>query len=405
MFQRIVGVVLAAALIVAFAAPGASALTAGPEFRVNTFITSDQWFPSVASWNDGSFVVVWQTTDQDGDGQGIYGRRYNAAGNPAGTEFRVNTKTEGDQLWPSVATLVDGGFVVVWNSFNGANSQVRAQRFNTAGTPIGQEFRANTTTAYFLFAAKVAALKDGGFVAVWTSIDQDGSGTGISGQRFDAAGRRAGAEFRVNTTTDNEQESPSVAVLGNGSFVVTWTSHRNNLAATDIHGQRFRADGKPLGPEFRVNTFRMGCQCSASVAALGEKDFVVTWSSLGQDGSGEGVYGQRYNAQGRAGAEFRVNGITAGDQGMPSVTGLGHGRFIVVYSNFNGSHTDIHSQRFRGGSALGPEFRVNTTRPDSQDLPVVAALGKGGFVVVWMADNQDGAGYGIYGRRYTNTTP
>src|SRR5437016_674183 len=63
------------------------------------------------------------------------------------------------------------------------------------------------------------------------------------------------------------------------------------------------------GPEFRVNTFTTGTQqlysaSPGSVAVDAAGDFVVAWSSLNQDGSGLGVYAQRYNAKGVAqGAE------------------------------------------------------------------------------------------------------
>ena len=51
------------------------------------------------------------------------------------------------------------------------------------------------------------------------------------------------------------------------------------------------------------------------MTALNDGGFVVTWSSNGQDGSGYGIYGQRYAADGTAvGSEFLINQITAGFQ-------------------------------------------------------------------------------------------
>ena len=44
----------------------------------------------------------------------------------------------------------------------------------------------------------------------------------------------------------------------------------------------------PVGPEFRVNTYTTGGQVVPSVAMDADGDFVVTWDSLGQDGSGSG---------------------------------------------------------------------------------------------------------------------
>ena len=48
----------------------------------------------------------------------------------------------------------------------------------------------------------------------------------------------------------------------------------------------------------------------------------------GEGGSGFGIYGQRYAANGaKAGGEFRVNATTAADQRQPAVAGLSGGGF------------------------------------------------------------------------------
>ena len=65
-----------------------------------------------------------------------------------------------------------------------------------------------------------------------------------------------------------------------------------------IYGQRYAADGAPVGDEFRANTYTYSDQIYSSVTALNDGGFVVTWSSYHQDGSGYGIYGQRYAADG-----------------------------------------------------------------------------------------------------------
>ena len=70
---------------------------------VNTFTTSNQNNPAVAIDADGDFVVTWQSSDQDGDGNGIYAQRYNASGVAQGSEFRVNTVTASYQSNSAVA--------------------------------------------------------------------------------------------------------------------------------------------------------------------------------------------------------------------------------------------------------------------------------------------------------------
>ena len=62
--------------------------------------------------------------------------------------------------------------------------------------------------------------------------------------------------------------------------------------------------------------------------------FVLTWQSSAHDGSGWGVYGQRYTAQGTAqGAEFQINSYTIDWQQDPSVTALSDGSFVVTWQS------------------------------------------------------------------------
>ena len=57
----------------------------------------------------GNFVVVWEDTNQrDGSGAAIFGQRYDAVGQPLGSEFQVNSYTTGAQGWPAVSVSPAG---------------------------------------------------------------------------------------------------------------------------------------------------------------------------------------------------------------------------------------------------------------------------------------------------------
>ena len=211
------------------------------EFPVNTYTHGRQGSPSVAALSDGGFVVTWYSGYQDGSGYGVYGQRYDQAGNSAGDEFPVNTYTDDSQFTPSVAALSDGGFVVTWTSreHNGAGSSVYGQRYDQEGNSVGDEFPVNTYTDSLQSSPSVAALSDGGFVVTWQSSGQDGSSYGVYGQRYDQAGNSVGDEFQVNTYTDRSQDSPSVVALSDGGFVVTWQSGDQDGSSYGVYGQLF----------------------------------------------------------------------------------------------------------------------------------------------------------------------
>src|SRR5205823_5453711 len=140
-------------------------------------------------------------------------------------------------------------------------------------------------------------------------------GSGVYAQRFNASGVAQGSEFLVNTTTSGDQTSPTVAMDNSGNFVIAWASSGQDGDGCGVYAQHFNAAGVAQGGEFRVNSTTAGDQSASSVAMDGNGNFLVTWASQGQDGDGSGVYAQQFDGTGAAlGTEFRVNTASAGDQ-------------------------------------------------------------------------------------------
>ena len=384
----------------------------GPEFRINTYVTSAQSRPAVAADPAGQFVVVWDSAIQDGSSLGVFGQRFAISGPPLGPEFRVNTSTTDIQESPSVAADSAGNFVVAWTSsggYGGVPADVFGQRYASDGTPLGPEFRINTYTTSAQNTPRIAADSAGNFVVVWTSQGQDGPDLGIFGQRFASSGAPLGPEFRVNTYTTANQYIPAVASDSAGNFVVAWTNSGGGGPPADVSGQRYASNGTPLGPEFRINTYTTNVQNRPSVAASAG-NFVVVWNSQGQDGSNLGVFGQRVASSGvPLGPEFRVNTYTTAYQDSPSVATDAAGNFVVAWANsggYGGVPSDLFGQRYASdGTPLGSEFRVNTFTTSAQNRPAVAAHAAGNFVIVWDSYGQDGSSTGIFGQRYSPIVP
>jgi hypothetical protein len=164
-------------------------------------------------------------------------------------------------------------------------------------------------------------------------------------------------------------------------------------------------DAQPVGSEFQVNTYTTASQevsLGRAVAADPNGNFVVVWHSRsGQDGSGAGVFGQRYDSSGMPqGGEFRVNSYTPNNQWWASVASQPGGDFIVVWSGYRGAgRDDIFGQRYDGtGAPLGSEFRVNSYTTDFQGSPAIASDADGNFVVVW--ECLTAGPCGVRGQRY-----
>jgi hypothetical protein len=325
-------------------------------FRVNFVGAGDQERPQVSLLNGGGAAFVWQGGPQGF--QHIYARFLSAGGTWVGHDVLVNTFTGNSQINPTVATLANGNVVVAWASFNqiSGNSlqDVYAQLLSPAGQKVGGEFLVNAFTAYNQRTPVVAALSGGGFVVVWISEQErwtDAAGppsVDVYGRLYNASGMATGGEFLVNTGT-NICANPSVAAGSDGGFMVTW-GEKDLVYQTnswDVLARPFSSTGSG-GTTRRVNTFTFGDQYAPKVAAAGT-DFLVVWTSLGQDGSQEGVYGQFLRGDGSAlGGEMLVNTAVINAQIHPCVASDGAGRFLAAWSSYIGGPNsfDLFAQRY-----------------------------------------------------------
>ena len=280
-----------------------------------------------------------------------------------------------------------------------------ARRFSAAGVPLGAVFQVNTYTTSFQFFARLASDADGDFVVVWESYGQDGSGPGVFARRFSSTGAPLTAEIPVNSTTIHLQAAPDVAAELNGDFVVVWQSHLQDGDAAGVFARRFSSTGAPLGGEFRANSFTSGAQRAPAIDADEDGDFVVVWHSLGQDGAGYGVFGQRFSSGGAPlGPEFQINSTFTNDQTPASVAVDADGDFVVAWQHEVGAFNyDVLARRFNSsGTPLGFEFGVSAD-PGSGDQmgPRVAADSDGDFVVTWFGTGAGSADPdGIFMRRF-----
>ncbi len=386
---------------------GLAAQPLGGEFQVNTYTVSRQMYPSASYDADGNFVVVWASNRGGMSAyEEIAGQRYTSSGGKLGTEFRVNTYSYATQNAPDVAAESNGDFVVVWRSrFQDADGYgIFGQRLTSAGAKVGTEFQVNEYTIGYQFNGQVASDDDGDIVVVWSSPGVDGDGDAALGQRYSSAGTPVGGNFQINTVTANGQSLPAVARDSDGDFIVAWSSRDQDGSNYGIFGRRYASSGAGIGSEFQINTYTLNDQFAPSAAAEKNGDFVVTWVSYYQEGSYSGVFGQRYTSSGAAiGSEFQVNTQTSSFQRFVSVGSDRKGGFVVSWAGTqqDGSGSGIFGQRFGDdGAALGGEFQINTYTDQNQERPAVAVANDGAFVVAWSSFDQDGSNLGIFAQRF-----
>jgi hypothetical protein len=281
-------------------------------------------------------------------------------------------------------------------------ARLQGQSEGTQLVPNGAEFQVNTYTLGAQSLAHVVADSTGGFLAVWESTGQDGSGRGVFAQRFNSIGERRGTEFQVSTYTQSHQASPVTTFTDGNQFVVAW----QDSAASATRGLLLDTAGVRAGSEFQVNSsesFDAGGRLA--LVPIPGAGFIVVWE--GYDPSGiPAILARRFLGSQPADLEFQVNPTDQLEPGAPSVdAGTTGSIFIAWDARLEGiDDLSVFARRYDSlANPVGSAFQVAESEPPSaRSNPAVAADSAAGFAVAWSSPYVDGQDAGIFARRYEN---
>ncbi len=278
----------------------------------------------------------------------------------------------------------DGGFVTA--SITGATLTVTRYKSNgeANGTQTVTGLSYYTTTGI----PSVAVLADGGYVVSWNSTGT--STNDIFAQIYAANGSPVGSPFQANTQTTDYQTLSAVVAMPGGGFLLTWQSGAV-ASQYDIVGQVFTSAGVKVGNEIAISTATGVNEGAPSIATLSGGGYVAAWytGAEAMNGSTYDIYARVLDAAGQPSSNvFRVNTTLTGQQFLPMVTGLSDGSFVVTWQSSASGTWDILGQRFDAtGQVIGQEFVINTTTAGEQTATAVLSTPDGGFTVSWQSSD------------------
>lgn len=386
-----------------------SYLPDGTETLVNSFTSGSQTVPAIATLAGGKVVVTWESNGQDTT-DNIYARLYDPTTNTWSSEFIINPTTAASQNTPAIASLNNGNFVVTWQSnAQDGTDNIYSRIYDGNGNPVTGELLINTTTANDQEDSSITALANGGFVVAWESQAQDGNNKGVYARIYDAGGNPQTGELPINLTTFKSQDSPAIAPLTTGGFVITWQSNGQDGDREGVYARIYNQNGIAQTGEIAVNSTTVDEQKAPAITTLASGNFLITWDSREQDGNDNAVIGRIFSPTGNPlSGEFQVNTYTSDAQDTSAISPLADGGFIVSWESWQQDSTvqnGVYGQVFNAqGHPVGKEFLVNTRIINDQDNPAIALLPNGGFFATWESYLQDGSSNGIYSQRYAKVT-
>lgn len=349
------------------------------EFRGNVNKNGDQGNSTLASASSGDYVVVWRdSSGLDGDGFGVFGRRFNNGGDPKDSnDAKIPNSTGGMQREPSVDMEPDGDFVAVWTGPSGGNKAVFVRRFNANGSPKNNEVVVDTSSNEY--APDVAVNSSGKFVVVW----RDGADDLVRARVYASTGSPVGASFKVDAGANN-QFAPSVGMDDSGNFTVAWQTN----ASGGILYRQFSSDGSPKGG-------------THSAGGSGDKDYAP---SLSMNAAGKFCIAWRDDLLNVWARAFESNGdpvdsafkpASGGHQLEPNCAIDEDSNFFVSWKYRPGDNGgSIRGRKFNTGAP--PSLGVACTADPVEGLPPLAvdftsqaSGGSGSYTYSWDFDDGD----------------
>ncbi len=175
----------------------------------------------------GSFWAVWSGESADDMGD-IYARYYTDSGK-FGSQFQVNTTTEGCQCDPAISVNSSGQLAIVWTGSYTDGEQIFAQLYQN-GSAIGSEFIPSIEGSPYSDYADVGIAADGSFTVSWIDRGDDYNTYTVFVRNYDAIGTAA-APLLVSQDPERVYVfSTRIAVAPDGRFVVAWYDQDETVA-------------------------------------------------------------------------------------------------------------------------------------------------------------------------------
>ncbi|MBZ0171238.1 MAG: hypothetical protein K8E66_02555, partial [Phycisphaerales bacterium] len=273
--------------------------------------------PGVAISRKGEGLLAWSAPDEEGLTRGgPYAKPVDRFGNLGASRYLSAGSVP--PFWGTYKRMkarFDGSFAAAWwrpNDADPLSCSVIAGSFLPDGTPespatlIVPSMVSGISGA--LPAMDIAALPGGRFFLIWSDDGADGDRDGILGRIFEADGTPATPLLNVNTYVHNAQFFPKIAADRNGNSVAVWDSAGQDGSGEGVYGQRFDPLGNKVGPEFQISSAAPSPQLNADVAMDANGNFLVAWLSLTEFLPDLASY---YHLFGRS---YRADGTPLGDQ-------------------------------------------------------------------------------------------
>jgi len=350
----------------------------GPEQDMYADVFSNP--PAVAAQPDGSSVIAWDD-ESASDYAGILSYGYLPHGRGPDDSNAGWGALQSPTGVPDVDAVTAGrqGFDVIWHTRGEYGSEddepTRFYRghLSLRGVPVGKPVRLGGAGVKWVWQ-----VRGSGFMSGWPLPGKHG----IAARRLATSGEWTGPELRLNSRPIDRPAGVSVVGLADASFVAVWLGIPPGSHGTAaLRARRFSPSGKPLGPDFDVNTIPLGVLDASSgsafkVAAAPGGGFAIAWLVH------QATYLRGFNAAGTPLSPEVMATTSENPEGIPEAMAFDDAGNLVLLSNLG--YEALQLRLFDPqGKPQGPPVDVNS---DFNEDPWGRSEPRGGDLA-WTGDS------------------
>lgn len=344
----------------------------------------------------GDVSAAFVAMDPGGNGTAVWhafdGTRFRTFGNrftPGvgwGDAVGIDDPNLLDSAWPDVGADANGNAIAVFRQFDGATTSMFANRYVPGSGWSG----AAVIEAYGASSddVRIAVAPGGEATAVWRQWD--GSVNSIAANRF-TPGSGWGTAAYVEAA-GGEAIEPHVATDASGAATAVWRQLTGS--ARSVYANRF-TPGVGWGSPVLVETDDTGDAASPRVATDGAGNAVAVWSQ--SDGTTSNVWANRYVVGTGWGSPVALE-TASGFTTSTLVAVDGEGNAFATWLQIDGSVLNLYAARYRAGTGWGSPVLVEVDNQGGASTGGLSTDPAGHAIAVW--PQSDGTLSRIWANRF-----
>lgn len=241
----------------------------------------------------------------------------------------------------------------------------------------------------------VALAADGSALAVWR--EGDGGRLNLWANRYTPANGWETPQLLETMDSGDVHGSARIALDPNGNALAVWV--QDDGGRRDLWANRYTA-GSGWGTAERIETDNAGNAAGPQLAVDAAGNALVVWKQ--SDGTRTNIWANRYTLNGGWGSAELLETDNAGDANSPQLAVDANGNALAVWSQFDGTYTNIWANRYTADAAWGTAELIETADEHANARTAIAMDGAGNAWAVW---SQADTGTGLYRIRANRYTP